>query len=235
MVDLMRYLPPYYDDVVEMNLVMEAENPEVDELSVALTQVKDNQFILTADNSRVRQWEKLLKLHPDMAAQSLDYRKAMVIMRLSTRSPLTNRWLVEKLNEVVGVGRYIIELEHDKYWLYIRLHKDALEIMTDLKTYLREKLPANLGISLRDLTKTWGDVLNKYYFTWGPTSAMNTWGILRSLTWSDLRELTWAQAVNLRVAGRGVRGGRLWWEDGDAGDPAVVNTWQDIKEYKLEG
>lgn len=188
MINLMRYLPDYYESVREINLLMDTENPELESLWADVSRVKANQFILTSDESKIRQWEQLLRIRPDSRTQSLDYRKAVVIMRLSTRLPLTYRWLEEKLTEIVGEGNFVISLFYNDYHLYIRLTNDSLGLIGELRSYLREKIPANLGLTVEELFKNWHEALHKYYLFWGCVPIF--------YNWADKTEDKWGSALS---------------------------------------
>jgi hypothetical protein len=149
----MKYLPAYYERVKEMNALMDAENPEFGLGWEAVFQTWDSQFILDSDERRVRLWEKLLRLRPDYRARDLDQRKAVVIMRLSSRDKLTHRWLLAKTDSVFGVqaglaeSNWAADLYHNEYMLWIRVFEDPENMAPDFLPYLRKMIPANLGIT----------------------------------------------------------------------------------------
>ncbi len=145
---LINYLPPYYEDNEEIIRLTDAENPEVDGLWAAISETTDNQFIRTSGDKRIRQWERLLRLRPDYATQPLDYRKDIVIMRLSTRVPLTYRWLAALLTDIAGENRFAIDLRHNEYFIQIHL-KERPDIGEDLWFHLRRSIPANLGLGFK--------------------------------------------------------------------------------------
>jgi len=210
-VDLIRYLPDYYEYVREMNELMGAQNPEIDALWEVLAAVKRAQFIMDADEARIRRWEKVLRIQPDRAAQSLDYRKAVVILRLSTRAPLTFRWLNDKVVSIVGAGNFVISLYHDLYFLQIRLTNDLLGLTGELRSYLRQVIPANLGLSVEELYSTWGDVYAKRQF-WGHWDEGG--GVVSDRNWGDKLSTTWGEAALI-----------TW------GEFFHYNTWGDIRKY----
>jgi hypothetical protein len=127
---------------------MAAENPEFDALWDSAIAVRDNQFILTCGEKRLRQWEKLLRLRPDRAAQSSDFRKAVVILRLSSRPPLTHRWLEARTEEAAGADNYEIIPEYNAYALTVVIFEDPKGIVFEYAAYLRHMIPANLGLNL---------------------------------------------------------------------------------------
>jgi hypothetical protein len=147
LVDLIKYLPDYYENVKETNALMEAENPEFDLQWESVYQVRRNQFILEADERRIRRWEKLLRLRPDYRTQGLDHRKAVVIMRLGNRDKLTYRWLLSKVNDVFGSDNNSVDLRHNEYMLWVRIYDDPMDLSYDFLLYLRKTIPANLGIT----------------------------------------------------------------------------------------
>ena len=148
MSNLMKYLPPYYEEVKEINAIMAAENPEIDGLWAAVFKVKCNQFILDADDITIRKWEKLLRILPDYRTQDLGYRKSVVLMRLASVSPITHRWLIEKLDNTFGQNNSQIEFDYDSYEILISVY-DKKNIFEEFQRYLRNIIPANLTLLTR--------------------------------------------------------------------------------------
>ncbi len=146
--NLITYLPSYYEDNEEIIRLTDTENPEIDDLWASVKETTDNQFVRTSGDKRIRQWERLLRMRPDYAAQTLDYRKDVVIMRLSTRIPLTYRWLDALLYDLAGAGHYAIDLRHNEYFILIHL-MERPDIGEDLWFHLRRSLPANLGLGFK--------------------------------------------------------------------------------------
>lgn len=145
----MNYLPNYYEKVHEMNLLTQAQEPEIEQLWQSLKEVDQNQFIETADHQRLGRWEALLNIRPDLATQSLDYRKAIVLLRLAMKPPLSQRWLENVLNDRVGEGNHQIGLNYEHQLLTIQIIHDHLGLIDDLRTFLREMIPANLSLIVR--------------------------------------------------------------------------------------
>lgn len=140
---LMEYLPSYYEEVKEINYLFSAEEPEINNLWDALSKVKNNQFISDADTITIRKWEQLLNIYPDNT-KALEYRKAVIIMKLSTKAPLTHRWLESWFKGLVGEEKFIVTLDYNLYFLSVILIDDSNNLINDLRGFLRNKIPANL-------------------------------------------------------------------------------------------
>ena len=146
---LIEYLPQkVYEDNIEIKHLTNAELPEVESLWTAINEVKDNQFITTSNSTRIRLWERLLKIRPDFITQDLDYRKEVVLLRIALTPPFTYRWLESILRDRVGEGNYTIDLNHNKYEVDIRITHDDVNMINEFRIFFRDLLPANLAISI---------------------------------------------------------------------------------------
>lgn len=192
----MNYLPHYYDKVLEMNLLTQVKLLEIEQLWASLNEIRQNQFIETADSQRLRRWEGLLKIRPDLANQSLAYRKSVVLLRLGTTPPLTFRWLEWQLEEQVGAGHFILNLNPERYELRIRLTNDRLGLITELTDYFRQLIPAHLNFVMEGLYTLWRDVVESDYLIWNNVlnnqteQGLNTWQSIKNYRFKNEEELT---------------------------------------------
>jgi|GEM_PF-1786751 len=143
---LMSYLPKYYADVDEMRHLTSAEVPEISNLWESIESVRQNQFISTSDSTRLRLWERLIRIRPDFATQSLEYRREVVLLRLALVPPLSYRWLEGLLNDRVGLENYSINLDHDRYRIQIQIIHEDVKMISELRSFFRHTLPANMCI-----------------------------------------------------------------------------------------
>lgn len=144
---LLNYLPPViYEANKEIQEIINAKVPEIESLWGSIERVRGNQFITTSDSNRLRLWERLLKIRPDLSTQNLDYRKDVVLLRLGLAPPFTYTWLVTLLTDRVGKDNFAIDLNHNKYSIAIRITHEDINMINELRAFFREVLPANLAI-----------------------------------------------------------------------------------------
>ena len=200
------YLPIVLREVPEFKALMAAQQPELESLWSAQDDVLDNQFLVSAAEYGIGRWERILSIYPK-DTDGLLMRRARVLALLRLKQPLTMRWLNNWLGEIVGAGNFIISLNN--YFLHIRLTNDVLNLVDHLRGYLREAIPANLALEVEELFKIWGEVLNRYYSTWGGVFANSMWGDIQLLSWGEASVKTWYGVL----------------------DP---NTWGDVRNYVFE-
>jgi len=141
---LMELLPEYYTDNLEMLAITAAEKPELDALWAAIARLLANQFIKTADVRRVRDWERLLRIRPDTASQTLEQRREVVLLRLQMRSLKTLRWLRSFLARRFGEQNYDLEIIHNDYTMNLTVSHDDVVILDELVKILRHMIPITL-------------------------------------------------------------------------------------------
>jgi len=140
---LIGYLPPVVSAGREYQAITHSEQPEIDDLFVEIQTALDNQFVHTATEYGVKRWEKILNIMPK-ATQTLDERKAIILMRLSELSPYTYRALERMLTALCGEDGYRLRLRHEIYELNVLLELITLNLRNAVETMLRRVVPANL-------------------------------------------------------------------------------------------
>jgi hypothetical protein len=145
---LIDYLPPYMQEYHEINRIMDAEQPEFEDLWGACETVLDDQFILYAKESGVKRWEKLMSITPK-DTDTLDDRKFRILAKMNQELPYTMKRLKESLTILCGKGNFSIDLQAVNYHIEVKLalaNKNAYEETIDL---LKKMLPANLTQSVQ--------------------------------------------------------------------------------------
>lgn len=146
---LLDYLPPVLREVLEMQAINEANEPEITLAWDALTLVLANQFLETADVHGVAVWEKELRLRPKDTG-TLAERKARIKAAWSAQLPYTLPWLRQWLDGICGseghretVTDYTLKL-----WLDFAAMWEGNARAEDIVGLLREVLPENLWLEL---------------------------------------------------------------------------------------
>lgn len=101
-----RNLPDIYDGIKETDELTETVAVELDELDNARKRVDVEQFIMTASEKFIRMRERGYDIRADPSIESLDFRRRRLIVRQSTRLPITQRKVWEILDNLVGVGNW---------------------------------------------------------------------------------------------------------------------------------
>lgn len=177
---LKELVPDIYNEVLEMDTLINTEQGLFNDIHNNTSQVKDNAFISSSDSSRVRQYEKLLKIKANVNTENLEFRRERIINRLSTKPPFTINWLKEKLNQVIGENNWKLIFTPDEYSIYIKVREMSDSWEVELQETLKKVIPANIIWALTENPyTTYGELKNADY------------------TYGELTPYTHAQITNL--------------------------------------
>lgn len=142
---LIEYLPPFMQSFREIQEIMEAEDKMVDDFDVKMAQLLDNAFISDCDEYGIQKYEKALGIFPG-ESDTLEERKARVLIRWNDYIPYTIRTLIQKLNEYCGVNNYDLELDLENYSLGVHIHLQKQDAIHEVEDILERIIPCNMYI-----------------------------------------------------------------------------------------
>ena len=138
------YFPNIYKDVLEIDTLIEVENELFDDLNSKTTEVEDNQFVLTSNSRGLEVFEKMLNIIANPAIESIQFRRERIINRLSAALPYTLRYLKQRLNSLLGVDNYDLELIYDDYVFHLVTYIGEIGKLDELLRTLFAIVPVNL-------------------------------------------------------------------------------------------
>lgn len=142
--DMLSLLPPWYRDVLDYQQICQTEQDQIEALAQEIGAVADNFFFQTMDASSVAQWEQIFKIVPNPAAETLAFRQARLINRISTRPPFTIWFLQEKLDELIGPGQWTVSMDYPNYTLYIESSAENQQYATEVAYTVNTIKPAHI-------------------------------------------------------------------------------------------
>ncbi|MCL2463149.1 MAG: YmfQ family protein [Defluviitaleaceae bacterium] len=188
-------------EVREYKAFTSAEDPEFRIIAENLAAAMNDIFVVTATDYGLSRYEKMLKIRPE-SGDSFERRRARILLRLTSQLPFTMRWLENWLESFFGTNNYRVIVSD--YVLQVMLTNDLLSLAQEVMKYLREKIPANIGLTVEELSKTWGDVYTGYR-DWGDVLGCLTWGEINAgyPTWGDVAVAfaDWGAMFNRRTWG----------------------------------
>lgn len=146
--DLKLYLPPLYNDVVEMNALLSAEGVVFGNADAEAQNALKDQFIQTATNYGISLFEDVLGIVPNPSTESWEYRRLRLLSRMSANPPFTEEFLIEHLTNVIGTGNFTVAVHHATYTVEARILIPAKTFFTEAQLFLLEVVPANMLIDL---------------------------------------------------------------------------------------
>lgn len=142
--NLKQYYPHIYDGIAETDAIIGTENDAFNHLFEECSKAFNNQFILTADESGVSAFEKVLDIIPNVSAESLEFRRQRVINRLSLRSSLSMPFLRQKLDAIIGKDKYVAVLDYDNYTLSVESSVENQSWFEEMYITINSIKPVNI-------------------------------------------------------------------------------------------
>jgi len=141
---LLSYLPEELYDVREFEEIANASEPECDLLANAVQQLLDDQFVETSSESGIARREKMLGIQADKRVESLEFRRQRIINRLSTKPPFTERFLQQRLDQLVGPGVAKVVVDVQNFHLYVTAKIDDAPVFKEVVHTVQQVKPANM-------------------------------------------------------------------------------------------
>lgn len=150
---LIQYLPQFMQDYLEMQKIMEAEQPEVDLAWDSVENALADQFILDATEYGVSRWETMLGIFPK-DTDTLDERKFRILAKQNQELPYTLRKLEQVLTILCGKDGFFIEVTYAQYHVLVKLALTNEKNRQEVTNILQKMLPANMTQAVQIMYNT---------------------------------------------------------------------------------
>jgi hypothetical protein len=127
----------------EMAQLMDVTDTQLDKVDKMTLRVLDNAFIESCDEYGIAKYESYLKITPT-SYDTLETRKAMVLLRWSEYEPFTMQVLRNKLNTLCGDDNYIIDDRLTEYYMFLTTYLEGYDQVKELEEWLERILPQNI-------------------------------------------------------------------------------------------
>lgn len=142
--DLLRYLPPWFRRILDFQEICKTESAQMEALAAAIHGVADNFFFQTMDEGAVSTWEKIFGIVPNPQTETLDFRRQRVLNRVSMQPPFTLGFLYQKLDQIIGKGKYEVHVDYPNYTLYILSSAENQSYATEVSYTVGRIKPAHM-------------------------------------------------------------------------------------------
>lgn len=175
-VDLMKYLPDYWQENITMKELQEILGIEVANLIDNLMFSMNQMFINTATTGLAR-WEKILGLETDIK-KPYAYRQERIKAKMMG-SGTTTKQMIVNVASAFSNGEVEVVEHSEEYRFIVKFIgvKGVPGNMKDLTATIEEIKPAHLAFEYQYTYNTWGFVKSK---TWGAGRAY-TWGSIKTV------------------------------------------------------
>lgn len=151
---LLKLLPPWYREVAEYQQICNAEAQQLQTAALATQSIADNFYFQTMNLAGVQMWEQIFNITPNPATETLAFRRARVLNRISMRPPYTLGFLYQKLDELVGPGLWSVEVDYANYALTIEAGAEDQSYWQELAYTVNHIKPAHITYISRPLIRT---------------------------------------------------------------------------------
>lgn len=134
-------LPDYYTGVYDMEVIVNVEQPLLDNFQIIMDQTRDNHYAAIADEDGISMFENLLGI-TNIAGKDLETRRYNVIMQLLPPKPVTTTYLRELL-ETLNINA-TLSVDASKFHVAVETHTTDNTSMLRLNVLLKRLLPANM-------------------------------------------------------------------------------------------
>lgn len=139
-----KLFPSVYDGVLEISVLSETDDVLLDRALAKLERAQLNQFILTADEETISVYEKMFSILANPTTETLQFRRERILNRMSLQPPFTMRWLQNKLDEIIGVGKWSAYVDYANRTLYIESFVVNQQWFNELRITINRIKPCNL-------------------------------------------------------------------------------------------
>ncbi len=140
-------MPSYYDNVLEMETLLSAEQFVIDDLTDQIEKHQNNLFVMLADEKGLTVWEKSMNIIP---SAEIEDRRLAIIQRLLPPKPITKRYM----NELLTLLNIDAKLTVNDFHVSISIETTDNNAINRLNDILRRYLPANLTYTSLNLVST---------------------------------------------------------------------------------
>lgn len=144
---MIEYYPHVLRDYREIKGIADGQQWLFERLWAAVERVFENQFVETMDDMGLERWERILGIRPKGTATLAERRFAVLLKLNQAQLPYTYRSLRRYLGSVSD--DFETRLNHDAYYLWLRVRLEGYRQRDELAGALRQMLPANIVLFLR--------------------------------------------------------------------------------------
>lgn len=146
-IKLIDYLPPFMQQFAEIKEIMRVEDRELEGIDANVQRVLDNGFIEDCNEYGIQKYEHILNIIPD-EGDTLELRRARVLIEWNSSIPYTYRALIRKLNAICGVNNYSVSGSLEDYELIISTKLEVQGQTKEVEILLMKMLPENIAVAI---------------------------------------------------------------------------------------
>ena len=181
---LNNYVPNIYNNNVEINALINAEENHFENiLKFQIRNSFENNFINTADSDGLARFEILFNITANLETETIEFRRQRLWNRINSNPLYTERYLAQKLDEILKPGNWSYEIDYNNYKLDIYSLRPGKLWLNELRALLQKIMPCNIVWTIHIFAITWEAVKDN----------TDKWEDLmtKNLTWQQVMEGEW--------------------------------------------
>lgn len=140
---LIDYLPPVMAELLEMQGITSAVQPQIDALWNETEYLLDELYIPYASGIGLKRWEKLLGLP---SSGTVEKRRQEILLILQSRLPYTETFLKNYLEDILG--DVLLTVDYGNYNVSVEVGSESEPLLVSITSQLRQIIPANMQLFL---------------------------------------------------------------------------------------
>ncbi len=149
---LIDYLPNFMQEYKQIKEIMKVQQPQINAAWDNANKVLQEQYINTATDEGLKRLERIYNI-TIKETDSIETRRAMLLLKLGTVDNPTLRVISNKLNEILQGKEFYLIVNYSSYAVSILIPTATQAILDATVSYLRKIIPANLTITADILTQ----------------------------------------------------------------------------------
>lgn len=147
-IDAAELLPPVSRDSRDIQEIMRIHNVELNDLWSVMIDIFANQFIVYMTEYGLSQWEAMLDIQP---SGGFPERRNEILKTLYGQRPYTLERFQAMLDAIYGAGACGLELNNDKYELWIDLSANIVYQRDNVYNFADIIVPKNLKLLFKNI------------------------------------------------------------------------------------
>lgn len=143
-VDLAKYVPRYYNGILEIDTIIDTENKEFEEMGIMFRKAICNQFIALADEDGIYAYEVVFGIVANPETETLEERRQRLLNRASVVPYYTTMFLRARLDEMIGAGNYTLTIDYDTYTMTLESSAENQFWYNEVHIFIENIKPCNI-------------------------------------------------------------------------------------------
>lgn len=157
--ELMKLLPQYWHDSLEMQEILREHGIELDSLKESDAIIFSDAFIMDSSEERIQQWERSLQIVPK---GNLLQRKYFVLATLRGSGKLDEAKIKSIVSAFTG-GDSVVTFANGIINILVYPPQNGESFLfPDIERAINPRKPAHLGLNVKRFYSTWGDIKEQF-------------------------------------------------------------------------